>query len=136
MEEKLFLDKSVKPTIESIEKGLGETHRYYQKINDLLPLYLKEWAFSKSSGWMCKYHDKKKALFYLIPFNNQFKISLTIRECEKTTILKERSLSLSILDKIESAKKYSEGYAIQLYVTNGKDYSVLEDLIIKIIALR
>jgi hypothetical protein len=136
LEEKLFLDKSVKPTIEAIETGLGETHRYYEKINDLLPLYLKEWAFSKSSGWMCKYHDKKKALFYLIPFNNQFKISLTIRECEKTTILKERSLSLSILDKIESAKKYSEGYAIQLYVTNGKDYSVLEDLIIKIIALR
>ena len=136
MEEKLFLDKSVKPTIEAIETGLGETHRYYEKINDLLPLYLKEWAFSKSSGWMCKYHDKKKAIFYLIPFNNQFKISLTIRECEKTTILKERSLSLSILDKIESAKKYSEGYAIQLYVTNGKDYSVLEDLIIKIIALR
>jgi len=50
--------------------------------------------------------------------------------------LKERSLSLSILDKIESAKKYSEGYAIQLYVTNGKDYSVFEDLIKKLISLR
>jgi hypothetical protein len=136
LEEKLFLDKSVKPTIEAMETGLGETYRYYEKINDLLPLYPKEWAFSKSSGWMCKYHDKKKALFYLIPFKSQFKISLTIREHEKEIMLKERSLSLSILDKIESAKKYSEGYAIQLYVTNGKDYSVFEDLIKKLISLR
>ena len=119
-----------------METGLGETYRYYEKINDLLPLYPKEWAFSKSSGWMCKYHDKKKAFFYLIPFKNQFKISLTIREHEKEIILKERSLNLSVLDKIESAKKYSEGYAIQLYVTNGKDYSVFEDLIKKLISLR
>ncbi len=136
MEERIFLDELNKPTDENIKNGLGNSYLYYIKLNDLTKKYLRDWNFSKSGGWMVKYYDKKKSLFYLVPLKNELKISLTIRENEKEIIMKEKSLDPGILTKVETAKKYVEGYAIQLIISTENDYLIFEKLIKKLIELR
>ena len=62
-----FIDKNTKPEGESLKIGLGNTYTYYQQAEALASKFIQDWNFSKSSGWMLKVHEKKKALFYLIP---------------------------------------------------------------------
>jgi hypothetical protein len=114
---------------------LGNAYTCYQKIIDQTGSFLQEWAFSKSSGWMLKIHDRKKALLYLIPLNAGFRISLTIRENERNNFLCDDEL-INMHDQISSAKKYTEGFALQFDVANQKEYQPVEQFIRKLGALR
>ena len=99
MTERPFLDKSNKPTEQTIQATLGSTYIYYKKVVGLASSYLQEWTFTKSSGWMLKLYDRKKALFYLIPLKNGFKLSLTIRDEERDAFLCDDELAV-MRDKI------------------------------------
>jgi hypothetical protein len=136
MEERLFLDKAMVPSDELICIGLANANPLYEKLKMILSRYSTVWIFTKSSGWMLKYHDNKKALLYFIPLRNEFKISLALRENEKKVILNENTLDCGILKKIESAKKYAEGYAIQLVISKNTDYIELSKLIVRLIGIR
>jgi hypothetical protein len=110
-------------------------YNYYQKLTDTAGTFSQDWNFSKSSGWMLKVHDKKKALFYLIPLKNEFKISMAIRENERKTFLEDIELKI-IHDILKSAKKYREGYALQFNIKNKGNFETVTLLIKKLIALR
>jgi hypothetical protein len=135
MNERPFLDKSNKPTEQSIQSALGSMFACFQKIIGLANSYSQEWTFTKSSGWMLKLYDRKKALLYLIPLSGGFKVSLTIREDERTAFLSDDELG-GMHDRISSSKKYSEGFALQFDVANKNDFQPLEFFIRKLVAIR
>lgn len=135
MEERPFLDKNSKPTEQTLQPALGDAYGHYGKLMDTADSFSKDRNFSKSSGWMLKVHDKKKALFYLIPLKNEFKISMAIRENERNAFLENDELKL-IHTVIKSAKKYREGYAIRFNIKNDTDFEMPELLIKKLIELR
>jgi hypothetical protein len=136
MEERLFPDKTTMPSDELICIGLANANSLYEKLKMILTRYSTAWIFTKSGGWMLKYHDSKKALLYFIPLRNEFKIGLTLREDEKKVILNENVLEYEILKKIERAKKYAEGYAVQLMIRKNADYIELSKLIEKLMEIR
>ena len=84
---------------------------------------------------MQKIHDRKKALLYLIPLKHQLKVSLTLRESERAMLLQDKGLS-DLHDRIENAKKFVEGFALQFLIGNSSDYGLFEKLILKVITLR
>jgi len=135
MGERTFLDKDIKPNGQALQSAFGEMYNYYQKLTDTAGTFSQDWNFSKSSGWMLKVHDKKKALFYLIPLKNEFKISMAIRENERKTFLEDIELKI-IHDILKSAKKYREGYALQFNIKNKGNFETVTLLIKKLIALR
>ena len=135
MEERSFLDKEYKPTDETLKAAFGDSYIYYEGLIDVADSFLKDWNFSKSSGWMLKVHDKKKALFYLIPLKNEFKISMAIRKNERKSFLEDNELKI-IHSMIESAKKYREGYALRFNVKNENDFKILELFIGKLTLIR
>jgi hypothetical protein len=135
MEKRLFLDKAAKPTEERLKQTLDDSYVHYNELMGIADSFLKDWNFSKSSGWMLKVHDKKKALFYLIPLKNEFKISMAVRENERKAFLEDNELEI-IHNVIKSAKKYREGYALRFNVKNDEDFEILELLIIKLITFR
>ncbi|HEX7467738.1 MAG TPA: DUF3788 family protein [Methanobacterium sp.] len=64
----MFFDESKEPSEKSLQTGLAEFYNNFKDLMDILPdSFFKDWNFSKRSGWMLKVHDKKKALFYVIP---------------------------------------------------------------------
>jgi hypothetical protein len=133
--ERPFLDKSNKPTEQNMQSALGNMFVCFKEVIDLASSYSQEWMFTKSSGWMLKIYDPKKALFYLIPLNDGFKISLAIREDEQKAFLCDDELGV-MQEKISSSKKYSEGYALQFDIANKNDFQLVELFIRKLIAIR
>jgi hypothetical protein len=96
---------------------------------------LHEWTFSQSSGWILKVHDRKKALFYLIPLKDGLKISLTMRESERAALLRDKELA-GMHTAISSSKKYAEGFALQFGLADEKGFRSFELFIRKLIAIR
>ena len=135
MDERVFLDKSCKPTEQALESALETVYTQYKRIMEIASSYSKDWTFTKSSGWMLKVYHKNKALFYLIPLKNEFKVSMAIRENEKDTFLLDDELKIMHC-QITAAKKYIEGFALQFKVTSDNDCEVLELLINKLINIR
>jgi hypothetical protein len=135
MEVRPFLDENSKPTEDALKHVLGNTYDYYEKLIDIADSYIMDWNFSKSSGWMLKAHDKKKALFYIIPLKNEFKISMAIRENERKAFLKDEELKM-IHSTIKSAKQYREGFALRFNINDGEIFEVIESLIKKLTAIR
>jgi hypothetical protein len=84
---------------------------------------------------MLKIYDRKKALLYLIPLNDGFKISLAIRENERETFLRDNELGI-MHDKISSSKKYTEGFALQFDIANKNEFQPVELFIRKLIVIR
>jgi predicted transposase YbfD/YdcC len=135
MEERPFIEKSIKPTDQTIQATLRSTYIYYKNVVDLASSFSQEWTFSNSGGWMLKVYDRKTALFYLIPLNDSLKISLTIRKNEQEAFLRDDELKM-LHDKISSSKKYIEGFALQFEIANKNEFQSLELFIRKLIALR
>ena len=135
MEERPFTDKQQMPLETSLQAVLGSRFEDYQQLTVLVSSFSQAWNFSGSSGWMLKVFDRKKALFYLIPLNNAFKISLTIRENERERLRKDADLS-GLWEKISAAKKYPEGYALQFLVAEQVDMPILIKFLTKLMALR
>src|ERR1017187_3864041 len=92
MEERPFSSKSSKPAAENLKKVLASTFFYYNQLMRNTKAFSKEWNYSKSSGWIQKVFDNKKALLYLIPMADQFIISLTVREKEREILLNDQEI--------------------------------------------
>ena len=135
MEERPFIEKSIKPTDQTIHAALRSTYIYYKNVVDLASSFSQEWTFSKSSGWMLKVYDRNKALYYLIPLNDSFIISLAIRKDEQEAFLRDDELKL-LHEKISSSKKYLEGFALQFEIANKNEFQSLELFIRKLMPLR
>ena len=77
---------------------------------------------------MLKIHDGRKALVYLIPLNDAFRMSMAIREAERDELLADVDLA-ALHDKLASAKTYSEGFALQFDVDSEMDFGPVESFI-------
>ena len=135
MEERPFYNKTSKPTNDNIKKVLASTFSYYNQFMEITEAFSKEWNYSKSSGWIQKVFDNKKALLYLIPLTNQFLISLTVRGNEREILLNDKEID-SHKEQLKQAKKYNEGFAMRFSVTDKESFSGTIIFINKIIALR
>ena len=135
MEEKPFRDKLFEPTDYNIKKILSSTFSYCKELIKNTGAFSQQWNYSKSSGWILKVYDKKKALFYLIPYEKGFQLSLAIRENERDIFLKDQEIDY-LKEELIKAKKYSEGYAMRFMITDKKTFLRSMLFINKIIALR
>lgn len=122
MEQRPFTDKSVQPEEQLLKKALGKAYKYYTELDILTASFKKNWNHSKSSGWMLKVHDGKKALYYFIPLNDAFMISLAVREQERDEFLSMKTMAV-LHDELKAAKKYSEGYALKSHVADAASFS-------------
>jgi hypothetical protein len=134
MVKRVFFDESTEPSEKSLRTELGQFYNNFKYIMDISDSFFKDWNFSKRSGWMLKVHDKKKALFYVIPMKNEFMVSMAIRDNERIQCMNDFELKM-IHDKLLAAKKYREGFLIR-FKTSDDDYETFLLLIKKLIHFR
>ena len=135
MEKRPFSDPAAAPTVLSLKQALKSSFPFYERLKQQSEGYKQEWKFSKSSGWSEKVWDGKKALFYFIPLNGSFKISLTVREQEREQLLKDNSMK-TMHPMLQDAKKYPEGYALFFTIRNEDDFDDCALLIRKVVSMR
>ena len=130
-----FIDKSFKPDKQSLQAALGSVYPCFINFLNMASAFSQAWIFSKTGGWMLKIYDSKKALFYLIPLTEGFKISLAIRENERNHYLREDRFN-AIHEIILSSKKVSEGFALHFDITSPQDFLKIDQFIEKLIDFR
>lgn len=135
MEERPFKDKANKPTEQAIQAVLGNVYPFYGQALDMAHSFKRTWTFTKSSGWLLKVHDAKKALFYLIILRDGLKISLTIRENERNAFLQDDELTIWH-DAIAASKKYQEGFALQFDIMNEETFQRFALFMKKLVIMR
>jgi len=135
-----FLDSSRAPDDESLATALGDAYPACRAILDQASGFASEWSYSRASGWMLKVRDRKKTLFYLIPLNCGFKITLTIREAERNQFLADRALDEAglapVRDAISAARKYPEGFALAFEIGSGPQSEPVAAFLAQLIAAR
>jgi hypothetical protein len=130
-----FADGAQRPTEAALESTVGRAFGRYESILGLTAAFSQEWNFSKGGGWMLKVHDGKKALLYMIPLAGGFRISMAIREAERDAFLDDPDL-VSLHEVLASARKFSEGFAVQFDVADPTDSATAEPFVSKLIAAR
>jgi hypothetical protein len=120
MNRRLFTSADVTPTEALLRKQLGSANKYYLAITGKAGAYRKQWHFSRGNGWILKFDDMQKALFYLIAFDEGIEISLTVRENERTDFLRNIELE-QLHPQLELGTKYAEGYALRFGIENATD---------------
>jgi hypothetical protein len=135
MTDRPFRDGFNAPTDAAVTAALGDAYPSYKAILDLAGAFYRDWTYARTGGWMLKIHDRKKALLYLIPLHDGFRISLAIREEERDAFMADDTLA-DLRDRIESAKKFPEGFGLQFDVTGADALEPLDKFIAQLIAMR
>ena len=135
MKKRLFTDADVSPTEALLRKQLGAAMDYYVRILAKSGDYRKQWQYSRGNGWILKVDDMRKALFYLIPFDGGIEISLTVRDAERARFLKSEAQQ-KLLPQLESATKYSEGYALRFGIESQAECRSVTKFLMALMQMR
>ena len=136
MSDIVLAEKSLTPDESQLESILDNVYSFFKKLEELTETYTHEWKFyNKKSGWVYKVSDKKKALFWVTPLRNSFNIGFALRESEKETLL-NCEISSEIREKLISAEKYPEGYALRMNIKNEDDFNNLIKILHVVMKLR
>lgn len=88
-----------------------------------------EWKhYGKKTGWLAKHLVKKRNLFFLVPMENSFRVSMTFGE-KAISHIENSDLPDAVLTAVKTAKKYAEGRTIQIPVMNDVDIQTVKSLI-------
>lgn len=129
MDHSIFMEKELVPTDEMLEKTIKNTFNLWQQIRNSVvsqyPEARKEWNFpGKKYGWSFRIKDKKRAIIYLLPRENYFKVAFVFGEKAIDKIM-QSNINQEIKTELSNAKKYAEGRGIRIDVSSE---SVLYDI--------
>jgi hypothetical protein len=116
-----FTRKDAAPDDSALKRALGAVHPAYKEILTMIESYAREWKFYGARlGWQLKVSQKGKALFYLIPLDNSFRLGFAVRDKEKEVLLTLK-LPAKVKEELAEAKRYPEGYPLKLLVKKESD---------------
>ena len=127
----VFDDKSKQPQAADLAAALGKTLVHWNKLKDILASRFsvtEEWGYtSKSTGWGMRLKTEKRVVVYMTPREGYFLASFALGE-KAVAAARESGLPDSVLEIIDSAKKYAEGRGVRIEVRNSKDVRNVEKL--------
>lgn len=127
-----FGDKSRPPQDDDLAATLGDTFVHWNELKSLInikfpPLSI-EWGYaSKNTGWGIRLKQEKRTVLYMTPCEGYFLASFALGE-KAVKAAHASDLPISVLDVIDSAKKYAEGRGVRIEVRSGGDVRNVEKL--------
>ena len=123
MEISIFTDKAKKPNDIELKEALGNTYLLWKAIRDYTfekyQAAVEEWNFpGKKYGWSFRIKDKKRAIVYLLPRDNFFKVAFVFGQKAVDQVLESNVIS-TIKDNLKAAKVYAEGRGIRIEIRNN-----------------
>lgn len=125
MTDAYFVEKAYPPEAAALRNALGALYPAYEEVLALAEGFAFEWKYyGRRIGWQLKASRKGKALFYLTPLQQSFRIGMAVRENEREQLTRS-SLPPAIRNDLRSAKKYPEGYPLRLVISRPSDMKAL-----------
>jgi len=129
MDISIFTDKKNTPNNNDLIVTLGNTCSIWDKIVEYVhnkyPDAKDEWNYSGDKyGWSFRIKDKKRAIIYLLPRDNFFKVALVFGQ-KATDKIMNSEISNDLKEELNAAKVYAEGRGIRIDV---KDENLLKDI--------
>ncbi len=129
MDTSIFMDLEKTPKTNDLIKPLGSTFPIWMEIRNFVfekyPAATEEWHVSvKKYGWGFRIKDKKRAIIYLSPRKDFFKIAMVFGQKATDRILAS-DISDFIKNEIRNARVYAEGRVIRLEI---EDTSFINDI--------
>jgi len=127
-----FKDKSRPPQDDDLAVTLGNVFVLWNELKRLIaskftPLST-EWGFaSKKTGWGLRLKGEKRTILYMTPCEGYFLASFALGE-KAVKAAHESDLPASVLEVIDSAKKYAEGRGVRLEVRRAEDVHSVQKL--------
>jgi hypothetical protein len=128
MKRRLFTDMNVTPTDALLRKHLGIAFQYYETILQASGGFRRQWQFSRGNGWLLKVDDTRKALYYMIAFEDGIEVSLTVRDAERQRFLADPKFE-QLQAQLEAATKYAEGYALRFEIERSIDCDAVSEFL-------
>lgn len=130
METSIFMDKSKTPVDDDLLQPLGDTYLLWETIKKTVfqkyPKAMEEWNYpGKNYGWSFRIKDKKRAIIYLMPRQNYFKVAFGFGQ-KATDEVMNSDVSQDIKNELAIARVYAEGRGIRIDVKNS---DILTDII-------
>ena len=133
MDISIFTDKTVEPTQKDLQKELGSLYPLWEQIAESVrekyPNPKEEWNYpGKKYGWSFRLKDKKRAIIYLLPRKNFFKVAFVFGQ-KATDQIMASNITQVIKEDLANAKKYVEGRGVSIEVHNSDLLSDINQLI-------
>jgi hypothetical protein len=136
MSDVVLTEKSLIPDDSQLKATLDTAYPFFKQLEELTGTYAHECKFyNNKSGWTYKVSDKKKALFWITPLQGNFNIGFALRESEKETLL-NNNIATDLKEKLSTAEKFPEGFALRLNIKNEDDFKNLVFIVNIIMKLR
>jgi hypothetical protein len=135
MKRRLFTDADVTPNEALLRKYSESALDYYRNIIGTSGDYRKQWQYSRGNGWILRVDDMRKALYYLIAFDDGVEISLTVRDEERAAFLQNKECE-KLYEQLESATKYSEGYALRFEIESAAECTSVMKFLLELMKVR
>ena len=129
----VFDDKSRMPQKDELAKALGHASMHWESLKDHLaseyePL-TETWKYSgKPWGWALQLKHKKRTVLYLTPCEGYFFAGFALGE-KAVKAAHESNLPVSVMNIIDSAKKYAEGRAVRVEIKGAKAVGAIIKLV-------
>lgn len=120
--------KPTRPADAAVAEALGPAQRLWDDIRrrvgrDFAPM-TEEWVFSgKKHGWTLRLRQKKRAVLYLKPLEQCFRVSLALGP-KAVDAARAAQLPPDVLRLIDEAVQFPEGKAIRIEVRGARDVRV------------
>ncbi len=134
LERRIFGRKEVFPDKRRLQTVLRDAFSSYEELLDLTQDFAQKWKFyGEMIGWQLKVERDGKALLYVTPLENSFRVGLAVRDEERDALLGSQMPSPK-KDELRSAVKYAEGYPLRFEIRRQNDMAGLRvalDLLVR-----
>ena len=132
MDISIFADKTVEPTQKDLQEQLGSLYPLWEQIAESVrkkyPNPKEEWNYpGKKYGWSFRLKDKRRAIIYLLPRKDFFKVAFVFGQ-KATDQIMASNITKVIKEDLANAKKYAEGRGVSIEVHNSELINDIEKL--------
>ena len=116
-----------------LSKALGDSNQLWKQIKKHLKTeygqLTEEWKYyGQKNGWLLKTFRKKRNLFFLVPLEGSFRLSLVFGD-KAVAAVQQSDLPKDLISTLKNARQYAEGRSLQIEVKSSDDVENIETLV-------
>ena len=132
MSSNAFIGKPEKPGDAELSSVLGPSRALWDQLLDDLSsegsITGWEWhSYSVKAGWSLRLKRKQRNIVYMVPCQGAFLAAFVFGD-KALAAIRAAKFPRSVMDLIDSAKRYPEGTGIRLEVKRPKDVATVKKL--------